>query len=83
MKKAILVVLVVISLNAFSQKKDSVQQVTDSTALFSLKDLNEIDKVIQTQFAISERSKYQAILNFMQQLLATRVKEWNEKNKKP
>lgn len=82
MKKSVLVVFMVISLSAMCQKKDSVQQVTDSTAIFSLKDLNEIDQLIQKQFTISEAGKYQTILQFMQQLVSTRVKEYQLKNQK-
>jgi hypothetical protein len=84
MKKTIIAfALVIVSLTSFSQKKDSVPQITDSTLLFSLRDINELDAVIQKQFTISEISKYQTVLAFIRKMVADRVKELQEPKKKP
>lgn len=81
MKKTIIILFLFISTAINAQKKDSVL-LTDSTALFTLKDLTAIDGAIQKQFTISDGAKYQSILQFMQQLVADRIKEWQEKQKK-
>jgi cell fate (sporulation/competence/biofilm development) regulator YlbF (YheA/YmcA/DUF963 family) len=86
MKKTItILLLVIISTSAFSQKKDSIKinQPTDSTALLTVSDLKTFDLKLQGMFTISELQKYQSIIEELNKIVATRIDEWMKKNNNP
>lgn len=85
MKKAITVLLaVVISTTLFAQtKKDSTTapQITDSTALITLKDMDELSSVLQTKFTVDKLKDFQELIGWMNARIKSRIEEWQLKNK--
>lgn len=86
-KAAIIIAFAFVSTITFAQKKDTVPAptITDSTALISLKDMDELSALMQTKFTVDKLKDFQEIISWMNSRIATRVQEWQRKNqpKKP
>jgi hypothetical protein len=79
MKKLLLLSLLVATLSASAQKKDSVA--TYTTPLLSINDLARVDSLIQRKFSIAQQREYQEIASFMQAIVNDRVQAYNKENK--
>jgi hypothetical protein len=65
-------------------KKETVlvPQYTDSTALLTIKDLNEFDLFVQAQMTIQQTPQYQALVVKLNELIARGIARWTEEQKK-
>lgn len=77
MKKLITLLLIVVSLNVFGQKKDSV--LTDSTKLISISDIVRLSAQYKDKATYNE---YQSFLSIINLVIKEAIAEWNDKNKK-
>jgi hypothetical protein len=67
-------------LTASSQaKKDTVA--TDNTPILSIKDVAVVDSLLQKKINKFELADYNQVLNYLQQLIGARVREYNIANK--
>jgi hypothetical protein len=80
MKKAIIILLLVISVSSYGQKADTTKpQLTDTTSIFSVSDLIRLSEPYKDQVTFNQFQSFILILN---KVIADRVKEWELKNKK-
>jgi hypothetical protein len=61
---------------------DSVQKVTDTTALLTISDIQEFDALLQKKLTVAEFRTYQELFKFWQDRISQRVKEFEARQKK-
>lgn len=74
MKSIIIIFCLFISVSCFSQKKDSLLNVTDSTAILSIRDINAILTYLSTQEM--KPATFLLFKNAIDQVVQKRVKEF-------
>jgi hypothetical protein len=74
MKKLFLILTLAISLSASAQaRRDTLPPITDSTALFSVRDVNEFNELMQSKFTIRELGTYQELLQWWEKRMQMRI----------
>jgi hypothetical protein len=74
MKKLFVLALLSISLSSFGQaRRDSLPAITDSTAIFSVRDVNEFNELMQSKFTIRELGTYQELLQWWEKRMQARI----------
>ena len=85
MNKAFLILALVAAFGARAQKKDTVvaPAITDSTMLFSIKDIAEFDDLLKQRFTVSELSRYDELFRWWQARIRQRVSEMQKPKPSP
>jgi hypothetical protein len=73
--------------HAYGQsKKDSLVKsdtsITTQTPIITVGDLEEINDILKKKFTIAQANDYNEVFALIQRIVATRSREWEEKNKK-
>jgi hypothetical protein len=98
MKKLFLILTLAISLSASAQaeytpknglRPDTTrplvqrEPLTDSTALFSVRDVNEFNELMQSKFTIRELGTYQELLQWWEKRMQARLATYQSPQPKP
>ncbi len=76
MKKIILPLLLFLSINSFAQTKDSTVEISDTTKILSVTDINRIASTLKTKVTAQQ---YEDISMIMRYIIETEIKELKDK----